>query len=260
MILVISDVHLGFENCNRDDFLTFLDEYDKEIDHLVLLGDFFDFWRCNNARVIEENEDVMEKIKDLNANHINYIAGNHDYYILDLNKRYEDISIVSKYLRLEDGNESFFFVHGYELEAILWEYPASLEIYEELCNEMCYNKDNLGKILSKIWAFISFLNKKSVFIRQMDKEPNKRDNINEVDKFSISNGKNFLLGMKPNENLVFGHTHRPFINKDKKVVNAGSWVDELPSKELQNSYVEISNGQIELKFFKSGNSEVNIYL
>jgi hypothetical protein len=58
--------------------------------------------------------------------------------------------------------------------------------------------------------------------------------------------------MKPDERLVFEHKYGPFINKDKTVVNTGSWVNELINPEYQNSYVEIENGIIELKFFKHG--------
>ncbi len=249
MILVVSDVHLGFNKCNRDEFLDFLNKYQgTEIDHLVLLGDIFDFWRCNNAEVVEKNDDIMVKINALNAKNIHYIAGNHDYYLLDLNKRYTYPFIVSKYLRLEEGEKSFFFVHGHELEAILWEFPTSLETYEKLSNQMCFNKDATGQILSKIWDIKGFLDKRR-FSKDMDKEPNQRKNIDKVYNFAVSSGKYFLLGMKPDENLVFGHTHRPFINQDKTVVNTGSWVDELPSKDYQNSYVEIQDGQIKLKFF-----------
>ena len=57
--------------------------------------------------------------------------------------------------------------------------------------------------------------------------------------------------MKTDERLIFGHTHGPFINQDKTVVNTGSWVNELQNPEYQNSYVEIEDGIIELKFFKT---------
>jgi len=73
MILVVSDLHLGYDKCNRDEFLNFLDYHrSAEIDHLVLLGDIFDFWRRNNAQVVEENEEVMVKLNDLNAKNIHY--------------------------------------------------------------------------------------------------------------------------------------------------------------------------------------------
>jgi UDP-2,3-diacylglucosamine pyrophosphatase LpxH len=44
MILVLSDVHLGYARCNKKVSSIFLDTYEKgNIDHLILLGDFFDF-------------------------------------------------------------------------------------------------------------------------------------------------------------------------------------------------------------------------
>jgi len=262
MILVVSDVHLGYEKCNCDAFLNLLEKFqDTKIDHLVLLGDILDLWRRNNAELVKENNEILYKLNNLNADKIHYIAGNHDYYILDLNKRYYTIDsdkkynigsnvTVSKSLRLEDGGESFFFIHGYELEALLWEFPGSIEMYEKFNNEMCYNKDTVGEFLSKIWGAIGFLTKKHRFMRTMTNGPLERENIDKLDEFATYSGKNFLLGMKPHENLIFGHTHRPFIKKDRKVANTGSWVDELPDKEKQNSYVEIKNGEMELKYFK----------
>lgn len=252
MILAISDLHLGYERSNRQEFLNFLDYHGSaEIDHLVLLGDVFDFWRRNNAQVIQENEEIMEKINDLNAKNIHYVAGNHDYYVLDLQNRYdlEYPGIVTKYLRLEDGGESFFFIHGYELEALLWEFPCSMKMYEKFSNEMCFNQNETGGFFSKIWDLKGIVGEKSRFIKDMNKEPHKRDNIKKVDEFATSTGKYPLLGMKPYETLIFGHTHRPFIDYDKKVANTGSWVDELPIKNYQNSYVQIDDGKMELKFF-----------
>lgn len=284
MILVLSDLHLGYKDCNSKALLNFLDEYrDKKIKHLVLLGDIFDFWRRNNAEVVQESEEVMVKLNDLNAENIHYVAGNHDYNVINLNKRYQDHpcldalnkghedhpdmvsnpGIVSKYLRLKDGGESFFFIHGYELEAILWEFPAGLKMYEKICNEMCYNQNTIGGFLSKLWGLKGYLGGKHDVIRYLDKEPSQRETINQVDEsgerihkvdeFSRSAGKYPLLGMEPHENLIFGHTHWPFINKKKKVANTGSWIKDEQEKEVpkkfQNSYIEINDGQMELKFW-----------
>ena len=258
MILVFSDVHLGYDlgethRCNREDFLTFLESYqEKKIDDLVILGDFFDFWRSNNARIVEDNSDIITQLTNLKADRIHYVAGNHDYYILDLNEKYEINKKIafSKYLRLEDNGESFFFIHGYELESILWEFPASLEMYETFSKEMCFNKDTSGQTLSKIWSWYENIKKyrKRRFKKEMKKNPKNR-NINEVKELSLSNGKNFLLGMKPDETLVFGHTHEPFHEKDKKVANTGSWINDIDEEYQQNSYLEIINGEIKLQYF-----------
>jgi UDP-2,3-diacylglucosamine pyrophosphatase LpxH len=81
----------------------------------------------------------------------------------------------------------------------------------------------------------------------MKKPPYERKGIDEIYDSAVSRSAYILLGMKPNENLVFGHTHRPFINKERTVANTGSWVKELSS---QNTYIDISEGKMELKIFK----------
>jgi len=252
MILVISDVHLGYEESNKDDFSKFLDKSETlDIDHLVLLGDFFDFWRFDNAQIMIENEDILEKLYNLNAKNIHYIVGNHDYYMLYLSERYGDNFpfTISKNLRLEDGGNNFYFMHGYEFEVLSLD-PMTLDMYEEFSEKMCYSGKTIGGIAGQVWDWIQGSDLKE----KMEMTPFKRFELSEEPEklynLATSNGKSFLLGMKPDEILVFGHTHDPFITNDKKVVNAGSWVNELPKKEDQNSYVEISEGKIELKYFK----------
>ena len=269
MILVVSDVHLGYEKCNKKDFCKFLDNYkDKNIDHLVLLGDLFDFWRRKNSEIIIENEDILEKLSKLNAKNIHYIVGNHDYYMLKLNERCDNNFpfTVSKFLRLKDAEKTFYFIHGYEFEVLNLE-PITLEEYEGFSEAMCFNEDIVGGIEGDSWDLAqkakseieeTFNKVKEVFVKmesfknQMKNDPRDRldslDETKKIYKFATSPGKYFLLGMKPDERLVFGHTHGPFINKEKTVANTGSWIDELKEKKFQNSYVEINNGIMELKF------------
>jgi UDP-2,3-diacylglucosamine pyrophosphatase LpxH len=252
MILVVSDLHLGYEACNRDAFSKFLDYYEsQEIDHLVLLGDFFDFWRRNNSEIISENKDIIEKLFKLSAKKIHYIVGNHDYYMLSLAERYGDNFpfTISKNLRLNDGGNKFYFTHGYEFEAMQME-PVTLEMYEEFSEKMCFSEDVIGGLASQVWSLINGNDLKE----KLEKNPRARleslEKLTNIYKFANSKGKCFYIGMKPDERLIFGHTHGPFINSEKTVANAGSWVNELPTKQYQNSYIEISDGNMELKFFK----------
>jgi len=57
----------------------------------------------------------------------------------------------------------------------------------------------------------------------LEKNPRSRlessEELKKIYKLAISKGKGFLMGMKSDETLVFGHTHGPFINKEKTVVN-----------------------------------------
>jgi UDP-2,3-diacylglucosamine pyrophosphatase LpxH len=252
MIIVVSDVHLGYDKCNRGDFLRFLDDCRSiDIDHLVLLGDIMDFWRKNDAEIITNDAGVLAKLTNLNVRNIHYIPGNHDYYLLRLNERYAGNYpfTVSKYLRLEDDGCKFYFIHGYELEVLANLEPLSIEEYEKFSEMLCFSGDVLGWFYSHLWSFLQGAESVGGRIRSMKKVPHERENIDKIYNFAISEGAYMLLGMKPEEKLVFGHTHRPFITKKGNVANTGSWVDELP-KSAQNSYVEISKGEMKLKFFK----------
>lgn len=264
MILVVSDIHLGYKKCNEDAFSEFLDIYKpKDVDHLILLGDVFDLWRRNNSELIVEHENILEKLCKFNANNVHYIVGNHDYYMLKLNERYGNYPFtVSRSLRLRDGGNSFYFIHGYEFEVLGLE-PMTLEMYEEFSEKMCYSENVIGGIASSFWDLFQIgKDEMEGFMEKMKKNPQKRlgDTVefrgeekkerDVIMEFAVSTGKSFLLGMKPNERLVFGHTHRPFINEEKTVANTGSWVDELKSKDEQNSFVKISNGEMELKYLE----------
>lgn len=81
MILVVSDVHLGYYASNSRSFRDFLGGQCKSLgknDTLVLLGDIFDFWRRNNVAVALENEIIFHSLENLDAK-IHYVVGNHDY-------------------------------------------------------------------------------------------------------------------------------------------------------------------------------------
>ncbi len=253
MILVVSDLHLGYKKSNHEDFLNFLEEYENvDIDHLILLGDILDFWRCKSSKIFTKNDEILSKLSDL-SNKIHYIAGNHDYYILNLKERFgENYPFkVSKYLRLKDNGEIYYFIHGYELEVLSTLDPLTIELYEKFSQKMCFSEDIIGGIAGFLWDFLQ-ISRRNInrLTEEMKKTPQDRRKICKVYELAISQSRYSLLGMKPDEKLVFGHTHRPFINKDQTVVNTGSWVNELPSREYQNSYVEISEGKIKLKFFK----------
>jgi UDP-2,3-diacylglucosamine pyrophosphatase LpxH len=64
MIIVVSDVHLGYDEsekykCDKDNFNNFIDSELTKLkanDHLVLLGDILDFWRKNCVEATVEYE------------------------------------------------------------------------------------------------------------------------------------------------------------------------------------------------------------
>jgi predicted phosphodiesterase len=117
---------------------------------------------------------------------------------------------------------------------------------------MCFGGDVVGGVASNMWDIIQNLGAKRKFT-ELNKAPHERKTIDNIRKFAESKGVYMLLGMKPDEKLVFGHTHKPFINDDRTVANTGSWVNEMANEQSQNTYVKVSSGQMELKRFDEKN-------
>lgn len=78
-----------------------------------------------------------------------------------------------------------------------------------------------------------------------------------IDKFAKSKARYPLLGMRLNDILIFGHTHRPYIDIKNKVVNTGAWTTDMlvpkwfeeeygQDKACSGWYVEINKGEYKL--------------
>ncbi len=252
MIIVVSDVHLGCKVSNRESFLRFLEKCDTPaIDHLVLLGDILDFWRRNNSCVIMENEAILEKLASLHAKNVHYVVGNHDYLIMRISKRYEDHYPlqVTRSLRLEDGGNPFYFIHGYELDVLANMEPLSIESYEKFCERMCFSEDILGTYVSNLWTIIENRRGSWWRLKTIGDQPASSTSIEKINNLARSKSKYLLLGMHPGERLVFGHTHMPFISEDGMVANTGCWMCDPEKPNVQNTYLKIENGTMELKTF-----------
>ena len=249
MIIVVSDVHLGYKRSNKEAFLSFLDKCDTpEIEHLILLGDIFDVWRLSRADVLIRNDDVFRKLSSLHAKNIHYVVGNHDFLLLKLHGEHAETYpfVVTRSLRLESGGKKFFFTHGYELEVATG--AMTIEHYEKFAEHMCFNTNLVDKLASILWNVIGNVSNIRTRVEMAIYPPHIRGIVERVHNLATSRSVSLLLGMRPDEILVFGHTHKPFIFEDK-VANTGSWVNEAHDTKSQNTYVKIVDGMMELKHY-----------
>ncbi len=273
MIVAVSDVHLGYEKCNRESFEDFIDNFlaKEDIEHLVLLGDILDFWRRFKEGVLFENLQILYKLSELNGSKTkkHYIIGNHDYCLFCL-RGYENLHFeFAKNLVLESGDRKFRFIHGYQIEFI-----DILPIYERLCQVFCTSTDERGEKLSRIWNFYQKMKlrfkKDEIKYKKYDlvtlnarelgelvgffskcpeerkKSPLYRGEIYTAVRHLAEYDKS--LALNPDEILVYGHTHEPFVDKGKNEANTGGWVQG--ACKLVNSYLIIDDGTIELKYWK----------
>ena len=262
-IIAVSDVHLGYKKwswkkckwedySNSKDFERFLGDLEERIDKdkitdFVLLGDIMDFWRSRDIDIILEYENILLKLKELKKKvRLHYIVGNHDYYILKLKKMYPEYYPfdVKPYVRLEEGGNKFYFIHGYQLSVFAYYEPLRIDDYERISENMCRFENRLGRFAS--WCFDIFKFGKKLGRRYILKPAEKRrKEMDKVRQLALSEVKDILLGLQEGERLIFGHTHVPF--KEDTAANTGSWIKD--AKE-QNSYIEIKNGQMNKMIFK----------
>ncbi len=282
MIIAVSDVHLGWKDSTgkytkQEEFLKFIDYCDTDqIDHFVLLGDIFDFWARSNMNIfcskedsdkairdiVQKNEKIFMKLCRLGAKKVHYVVGNHDYLIHTLHKRNPENYpfSVQKTLRLSDGGKDFFFTHGYDLDvhANMELYKMSLDSYEKTCYALSFLTDKTGWAAVNTWGLYEKIADFHNALQYMNLDPEKRTNeFCAVERLANSRAACLFLGMHPSDNLVYGHTHRPYLKKDAAgnyTANTGYWAgkDERDAGQV-NTYVKIDDGNISVCPFRGEN-------
>lgn len=275
MIIVVSDVHLAEKKDDPqvkvDDakFLEFLDyiasHHLKDGGDLVLLGDIIDLWRRDFAKALVESDAVISKLIEMGSNvNVHYLAGNHDFHMLKMSNLMPDMFPfhVTKELRLEEGGNKFFFIHGYQLEVLANPYYKSMSAYETFSEGLCLAGDDTGNAASKLWETIEAsksaldgLKRLPTDIRSalasMISPPEDRLSgphkiYSEIDKIAMSNARAVYLGMDKKEILIFGHTHEPFPEVENGAINTGSW-KKRPCRDY--AYLEINECQVKPRTF-----------
>jgi UDP-2,3-diacylglucosamine pyrophosphatase LpxH len=277
-VVVVSDVHLGYSCSDRDKFGQFLDHLlqDKDATHFILLGDIVDMWRRDASGVFLESHSFLEQILALAKRmQVTFLAGNHDYHLRCLvndNKpgRFYPIQFLpepswgvendpkkehtSYALDDDDSGCKYLFKHG-------WEYDPEQHrpVMESMCHVM---SDEAGNVESAVWNSLTQGPKEWLVWLKSLAEPNLRQQIRNVqirpeDRLKDSLDKveqNACKDVKPNQVLVFGHTHRPFVSRNNLVANTGSWVTDAAT-DYFDTYIELSNGKPHLFTF-DGQKEI----
>jgi UDP-2,3-diacylglucosamine pyrophosphatase LpxH len=247
-IVAVSDQHLGAENVDKAAFNRFLDQLqgDPSVSDLVLLGDVVDMWRRDASGVFLENKDTFDKVILLQQKmKVHYIAGNHDYHVLKLQGHSYPISFI-KDLSLQQDGVTVRFLHGYEFDEM-----QRPHFMESLCHAMSDQKgdrDNniwaaLGRDKSDLGHVLSAMFRRGGMRKAADQlmlDPIERLKDKGVEKKAGAS-------VMPGEVLVFGHTHRPYLNKAGNVANTGSWVTTAP---IHNTYVRLEGGRPRLFVFE----------
>lgn len=247
--VVLSDLHIGYKHSDSMALGGFVESLIADRpDRLVLLGDIFDFWRCSDTDLLIKHQSIVERLLQLP---ISYVHGNHDYSIMKLSRRFpeEPAFEVKTVLTLRNKNARFILRHGYDLEVFASMEIIGLEAYETFSEAMCHAGEVGGTIAGWVWSVVELARgrlgptARSLLRAVVSKPAETRSTFEKVDQLAKSPSRTILLGMRPDDILVFGHTHRPF--RDPRTINTGSWVMTKDKKE--HTYLEITDDSFELK-------------
>jgi UDP-2,3-diacylglucosamine pyrophosphatase LpxH len=260
--IIVSDLHLGYEKCNVTAFTDFLTDHiskgnSKEYS-IFILGDLWDLWRKHDIIYSQESDEVLSLINQFKD--VYYLPGNHDHITLDAAEHFPDFNCynISRYFRIKSGEKNFFLVHGHELEVLSKLISLKPSEYDKISDELCRMNDTEGNIASYLHDMYHKVFKQGQpQITDFLQTAEQREGMDAIDKFAKSKARYPLLGMQLNDILIFGHTHRPYIDIENSVVNTGAWTaDMLIPKWFEEEYgqdkacygwhVEINIGEYKL--------------
>jgi len=250
-------VHLGYHDSDGTAFSQFLDSLHADTpDQVILLGDIFDFWRRSDADLLLQNQSVVEKLFQLP---LVYVRGNHDYSMARLFQRYPELPVfdVKPYLTIQNDNSRFYLCHGYELEVFTSMETIGIDAYEAFAEAMCHAAEAGGAIASLLWSIYEKLSRGYLTGRRKllqmiaDIPAEDRETLQKVDAFAKTAARSIPLGLKSNDILIFGHTHRPFM--DTQTVNTGSWI--VGENKREHTYAEITGTTFNLRTWPSSHTQ-----
>ncbi len=218
--LVISDIHLGSDNCQAKYLAHFLASVRRGFmptKRLILNGDVFDsidFRRLkkNHWKILSEIRKVSDEIEVI------WINGNHD----------GPAEIVSHLLGVEcadeivveSGGRKILFLHGHRFDEFISRYPFFTKLADWVYNVL--------QKLDKSHTFAKFAKRNSkTFLRSTQKI--------EADSIRYAAKRGYQA-------VCCGHTHHPIANTSGPVhyFNSGCWT------EKPCHYLTVRDGVIEL--------------
>ncbi|MBL7047126.1 MAG: UDP-2,3-diacylglucosamine diphosphatase [Candidatus Marinimicrobia bacterium] len=118
-IYFISDTHLrltqsGKEEEKRRNLISFIEHVIDKKGTLFIVGDFFDYWFEYKYVIPKAYFDVLTTLHRANERgiEINYVLGNHDYWVGDFIKNKIFTEVYSNNLNLEINGKIFHITHG----------------------------------------------------------------------------------------------------------------------------------------------------
>ena len=227
----ISDAHLGAKKNDEikiRKLMSFLQHINEPNNTLFIVGDLFDFWFEYTQVIPYKHFPIlcMLHIMVENGVEINFIPGNHDFWIgnffenmgIKIYKDPIDTWIENKHYYIDHGDGLLKADRGYRILKKILRNSLSIKLYRLI-------HPDIGIALAHFFSNLS---------------RNKKIEHNQKEYINFAKNK-FKQGF---DNVILGHTHLPFEfkEKDKIFINIGDWIDHF-------TYGYLEDNQLKLKYW-----------
>jgi UDP-2,3-diacylglucosamine pyrophosphatase LpxH len=227
-IVAFSDVHLGYDRTDYDRFMEFLQELQSRDDlaDVVIVGDLIDLWRRDVVGLEFALSRYMEELKTLQKKiNVHYVIGNHDFHIGSL-KNHDYPFKPQSSLMLERFGYTVRFLHGHQCD------PLQNILGPDTSEILCWTlSDDVGEAKSRLWDLFGLKSKlsKEEFEAKVDSLMSPPEDVRRTEALGavtdfVECVRAYLKVTEEKEFIVFGHTHKPFIDLDSRVANTGCWI------------------------------------
>jgi UDP-2,3-diacylglucosamine hydrolase len=229
-----SDFHFGAPNQEKskkreENVINWLNQIQKDANHLFLLGDTFDFWFEYHGKPPAFYDDFLNKLAELRKNGIEiyFFTGNHDMWVKNYFIEHLGIKIFRKKQEFVINNKKFLLAHGDGLGKGEFGYKCLKAFLN--CK---LNRGLFGLIPPKIgFAIAHFFSRRS---RAMT--PNHKEKFLGNDRELLVQFCYQYLINHDIDYFIFGHRHLPLEIQINEAIyfNTGDWLNH-------NTYIRYEN-------------------
>jgi UDP-2,3-diacylglucosamine hydrolase len=233
----ISDAHIKTrEDKGYDYLLRFFDSIRGETDHLFIVGDFFDFWFCEEDAICPDFRPMVDKILELKEGGVtvSLFEGNHDFFLADFFESH-DIKIFPEDATLSLDGKKIFVSHG---DTASEPSKSYLLLKSVLRSRAFYNIQKLvpAPLMWKISKITSKMSR-----RHFSRYPE-----------GIAEGMRAFSKKKFDDGydaVILGHCHQPLLEehinhgKKKTFASLGDWISHF-------SYLVCDEGEFSLLSYR----------
>ena len=217
-VYFLSDAHLGAEEENKEKLkeeklISFFDKVKEDGEFLYLVGDMFEFWFEYKNVIPKEHIRVLTKLKELVdcGVKINYVVGNHDFWLGDFLPEFLGIPIFKESMDVVHQGKRIFITHGDGL--------AKKDLGYRILKKILRNKVNIF-LYRQIPPDISYPLAK--FVSRRSRNWVQKRDTSYLDEYENFAKEKIEQGF---DAVILAHTHVPVFQKlgEGAYLNLGDW-------------------------------------